>query len=599
MISRRTIILLLIAVFIPLCSLFFLRIEPSYVVIPRSFTGAALLTQPMWFDLAAAFIVILTCWQWRPQARPTLRDVMIGALFAIGLMAFPLITGLALFVYVQDWYVDFRINWMTLARYLQFLLAYGALNLLIDALKDQHQWLRRGIVLLALLSLVLIQDVFLQLPSSLAFIVSSSIGTTLGLTIIAFRPMYAHSPWQAIFAAAVVGFIACFVVVAAISDSVFTFLLPTLALAVGAFSLRSARQWPRLLTGVVFTGLALFLSLGLPAMLPRDVASIIIENERQKLVSEQVGAITVFYPEPKFRDVAIRFAHVLEAANKVSEDEFGVSPAVTSFTLLGIGAGGFHADFPNRITGVLASERQLQLYADGVYLNSPELSIHFPDPVNAILHEYSHLYGVVPYWPWIMGPEEEGWATYAATRLALRLYENYGPTLWDPPYDYARQAVAIADANLQGHSVAWSHPFEFGGFQLWYALGQRDGERTIFQKRWSFTHRDIQRAVIISDPEEARRLARAMGNVDFVEFGRHEPVPFSQVIPIEALKPLSEVIGISAQDLQGMYETRATSLVDPAIRMPIQVPFWIDPLATLLLVAVFAGVRGRLLHAAN
>ena len=590
--KRRVVMMLLFtAVVVRVFSLFFLRIEPYYVVIPRSFTGRMLLAQPLWLDLAMLIIIIAACWQWRPRENLTLSDVALGALNAIGLMAFPLATGLALFVYIQDWYFGLQVNWGTIARYLQFVLAYVALNLMMDALIGQRKWLQRGIAPLAFLTLALTQDIFIRLPSSLAVGVFFSVGVTLGLTLIAFRPLYTRSPWQAILAAAFVGLIACFIVVAAVSESVFTFLLPMSALLFGAFSIRSAKRWPRLLTAAVFIGLALFLSLGLPQLVPPDIANMLVENVHQNLITEQVGGISISYPEPRLRDIAVRLARVLDAANMISEAEFGISPHVNSLTLTGIGPGGFHGNSPHSITGALASERQLQLYLDSSYLNVPDLSIHFPDPVNAILHEYAHLYGVVPYWPWIMGPEEEGWATYAATRLSLRLYETHGPELWDPPYDYAKQARAITSANLQGHPVAWSHPHEFGGFRLWYALGERDGEDALFRNRWLVTRRDLQRAVIISDPEAARSMAAAIGETDFADLGKQNPVRFSQVLPMEALASMSEVMGISSQDVQVMYETRSARLVDPGIKIPHRVPSWIDPFATFLLLAVFIGIR--------
>ena len=171
--------------------------------------------------------------------------------------------------------------------------------------------------------------------------------------------------------------------------------------------------------------------------------------------------------------MAMCIAHVLEAANEVSRETFGVSPDIKHLTIWGIAPGGFYAEFPNSIVGNFPSEHFLQLGLNKAYLNAPERSASDADPVNMILHEYAHLYGIVPYEPWFMGSEEEGWATYAATRLSLRLYEKYGAGLWNPPYDYAQRARAITTSNLQGHPVVWSHPYEFGGFKMWHALGER------------------------------------------------------------------------------------------------------------------------------
>lgn len=292
----------------------------------------------------------------------------------------------------------------------------------------------------------------------------------------------------------------------------------------------------------------------------------------------------VYYAQPELREISVRLAHVLDAANTISQSEIGVSPQVDTLIITGIGPGGFQADFPHRITGAIISERYIELSLDEAFLNSPDLSIHFPDPVNAILHEYAHLYGVVPYYPWIMGPEEEGWATYAATRLSLRLYETYGPDLWDPPYNYAQQAIAISESNFAGHPVAWSHAHEFGGFRLWYALGERDGESLLFRKRWSLTQREANRFLIISNPQAARNMARELGQADFTTWGNRESTPFANVFAPEDWMIMGDVIGMTPSEIQSYYERMANKPVNPTVIIPANNPTWVDiGLAALLL----------------
>lgn len=583
--KKKVIFIFLLIVGARLLSLFVLRIEPYYILTPRSFTGRALLAQPGWLDMAVLTVAAIALWRsWGQWNR---RELFLGMLDALRFMLLPLLTGLALFTYVQDWHVGLQVNGVILARYVQFVLAFAALNLIMDAVGAFDKKWRYVVVSLAMLALAFTQDFFVKLPPFFVISVASSVGVTSGLLVIALRPVYVRSAWRALAAAIFAGFIVCFVEVAAISESIFTFLLPLLALMVGALTMRSAKRWLYFSAGLVVVGLSFFLSTGLPRIVPPEIAEVLAENIRPDYVSEQVGGVRVYYAQPELRDMAVRLAYVLDAANIISQSEFGVSPQVDTLIISGIGPGGFRADFPHRITGALISDRYVELSLDEAYLNSPDLSIHFPDPVNAILHEYAHLFGIVPYYPWLMGPEEEGWATYAATRLSLRLYETYGSELWDPPYNYARQAIAITEANLAGHPVAWSHAYEFGGFRLWYALGERDGESVLFRKRWSLTLREASRFSIISNPQVARRMARELGQADFARWGNSEAIPFAQVFALEDWMIMGDVIGMTPQEIQSYYERREDELVNPAVIFPPNNPIWADiGLTSLLLLGI-------------
>jgi hypothetical protein len=204
-----------------------------------------------------------------------------------------------------------------------------------------------------------------------------------------------------------------------------------------------------------------------------------------------------------------------------------------------------------------------------VALNAPEFSVDEIDPVNAILHEYAHLYGVVPYMPWVLGPEEEGWATYAATRLSLRLYEKHGAALWDPPYDYARRARAIAGSNLAGRAVLWSHPDEFGGFRLWHALATRDGEEALFRKRWELTRRDQRRFLLqTSDPAAARRVARSFGREEFESFGKAPETRFGKAVSREQFVRFGDIVGLPPDQMASRYDRRAAQVIRPAVVVP-------------------------------
>jgi hypothetical protein len=593
--KRQTWFLLLLAAAARCLSLFVLNTDPYYRLVPRSLTGGGVLVQPGWLDLAVPLVFVVILWTSKPTERLTAKSLGQGALDALWILAFPLLTGLALFLYVQRWLVTPTLNGATLLHWIQFALAFVAINMFMDSVSVNNRWARRGLALLLTGALALTQDVMFGADAALAQIVAvlSSPGVLLAITALALRRVYRQSPWRGTLAAVLVGGITCFLVVAVRSESWLTLLVPALALLIGAFAMRSASPWPRRVALGGSLAIGLLLSLLLPRLVPPEPASHLAEDSLTSAHTETAGTLTISYDDPRVRDVAVRLAHVLEAANEVSRETFGVSPEIKYLTIDGIAPGGFYAGFPNSVTGNLPSERAAKLWLDEASLNAPDRSIHDLDPVNAILHEYSHLYGTVPYMPWLMGPEEEGWATYAATRVSLRLFEKYGAGLWEPPYDYARLARAITASNLQGHPVVWSHPDEFGGFRLWYALGERDGEEALFRKRWDLTQREEQRFLLMtSNPGAARRLAGGFGETDFASFGKAEPVRFADAISLEAYLRLAEMLDIPPDQMKASYARRANLLIRPGVRVPRSAGIW-DGVVALGVLAVGIAARRR------
>ncbi|MBI3243214.1 MAG: hypothetical protein HYZ49_13070 [Chloroflexi bacterium] len=593
--SKRFWSLILLLVLARVMSVWLLKPDPAYVLIPRGLNGRGLLTQPSWFDLAIPLATIVMLQRGRFRERITVRSAMLAVGDASGLLLFPLLTGLGLFVYIYKWYVSPQVVVMNLLRWGQFVLAFLALNLMLDTLTVRNRYGRLAVGLLVTLMLGPTQEMYATIDGEWLFlVVLNSVGTTLALTALAFRPLYHQSPWRATLAAVIVGGLSCLFIVTGGSDSVLTLALPSFSFLIGALAIRSAKWWPRWAALAGTVTVALLFSLGLPRLVPPEQRTLLIESIPEPSHTEQVEGITVRYEDSRVREVTVRLARVLAAANQVSQESFGVSPQANELVIGGIEPGGFYAEFPHSIRGNLASERYIELSLDNTYLNSPDASIHFADPINAILHEYSHLYGIVPYWPWVMGSEEEGWATYGATRLARRLYERFGPGLWDPPYDYAARAEAITQSNLNGHPVAWSHPDEFGGFRLWYELGQRDGEGALFRRRWELTRRDSLRfLMIVNDPDMAQKMADELGRADFVSFGSGRPVRYAQLYDLQDLQPLGDVMGMSRAQVTTLYDRRADEIVDPTIKVPAPTPVELDLGATtaVLLLTVWLAMR--------
>jgi len=214
------------------------------------------------------------------------------------------------------------------------------------------------------------------------------------------------------------------------------------------------------------------------------------ENRKEKSkYQEDVSGILINYNDTSVHKALTQFAEILNVANQVSRDNFGISPDLKWITIYGIDKGGFNAVYPQGIGGNLWSQQYVNDILDSAFLNNPRLSCQFPDPVNAMLHEYSHLYGIFPYHKW-MSTESEGWATYSATRLSKLLFQKYGAKLWQPAYDYARIADSISEALLSGRPLVWSHPEEIGAFKMWNNYEQKAGLQNVFKNRWQYASRD-------------------------------------------------------------------------------------------------------------
>ncbi|MGP8173845.1 MAG: hypothetical protein ACLP7O_04775 [Terracidiphilus sp.] len=586
-------LLVLLVVTARLLSFFFLKADPAYLFVPRSFVGGGFQTMPALLDLAVPAMVVYCLWPGRHIGAWTIQSGRLAAWDAVSFLLFPLIAGLSLFAYLAPWQIFPHVAPITSLRWLEFILSYLAWNMLLDELAKKRLWQKIAVIPVLALSLGVLQDVFPYIQDP--FRVLLSVGVTLTWTVLALRRRYVQSPLVATAAAAIVGSVSCMMVVMAPAESMFPALLLPLTFLAGSLALRSRRWWPRwaALAGVAAVGL--FLSIGLPRFLPPEEREGLLNQEPPPLHSELIEGIRVRYDDIRVRPVAIQLAHVLAAANQVSLEAYGVSPEVNELVIRGFDSGGFQAKFPHSIDGNFLSPRYVELCLDSSYLNDPNTSIHFPDPVNAILHEYSHLYGTVPYNPWIMGgaegSEEEGWATFSATRLSRLLYDHFGPGLWTPAYNYAARAEAITQANLAGHSVYWSHDNEFGGFRLWYLLSQRDGETVIYRKRWELTRRDGSWWFQINSPEAARRVAASFRWADFVSFGSEKTVRFDQVHTWQDLQPIGELAGWNTDKIKAIYARQAADLVDPAVHVPPSRPVALDVAFSAVLLALCAAIR--------
>jgi hypothetical protein len=281
--------------------------------------------------------------------------------------------------------------------------------------------------------------------------------------------------------------IVCFFIFGAVSGSYFTFLLPFIALLLAAVSMHGKSLRPRIICLLAVSLVSILLSLVLPSLFPPESGNLLRENQKvETKYHDRVYDIQINYNDTTVRKTLIQVAKVLYAANQVSQENFGFSPDIKWIKIYGIEQGGFNAVYPQGIEGNFISQEYLKDILDSNFLNDPNLSCQFPDPINSILHEYSHLYGIFPYQKWISS-ESEGWATYSAIRLSKLIYQKYGPDLWQPSYNYAKFADSINVSLLSEHPLIWSHPEEVGAFKMWNSYELKVGLQKVYKSRRQYT----------------------------------------------------------------------------------------------------------------
>ena len=190
--KNYTWLLLFLLLLARMISFIFLHVSQAYFVVWRSYLGGAMLTQPALFDIAIPLAIILLLRPKQSWGPITARSTLLAIYDTLGLLMFPFIAGLALFVYIQQWFVFSHLSVMTLLRWIQFIAAFVALNMFLDALPIQNRWGRRGIALAAAIVLGPFQDVFPHFSGEFLFTVvpiPSSIGMVMALTALAFRPI--------------------------------------------------------------------------------------------------------------------------------------------------------------------------------------------------------------------------------------------------------------------------------------------------------------------------------------------------------------------------------------------------------------------------
>ncbi len=569
--KKKILILAGIIILLRIINIIFLNNDPLFYLSPRNFNGRGLLTMPTWLDFIIPISVILVLWRKEQKLQFDFRKIFKPLFSALLLLLTPVLIGLLLNNYVQKTLVTFEFNAAFVLKYLLFILSFIAINIFADHLRFNKKILRIIVLFFGIAAIAYTQDIFGSANSMYVLMgLINSVGLSTVFFAIGLRKYYKESPLETVIAVSLTGIFLVFFVFNVLSISYFTIFLPFIAMLFMAISLY--KSW-KIKTKIIFAStpfiLALFLNYGLPKMVSPELSKALVERKTEgNFYVEKYGNITVKYSDKDLGDMALKLAGVIDKANKISKKEFGVSPQVRELVITGIGEGGFHAEFPNRIVGKIISEKYLQNCQDSAFLNSRDLSPDFPDPVNAILHEYSHLFGVIPYHKWWPGAEEEGWATYSATRLSTLLY-NDNKNLWQPAYNFKAQAMKITQLNLSGEAVAWSHPNEFGGFNLWYNLGKNLGLKKLYNQRWHNSRHDLNGSLYyLSNPKAAKKVVTVFGKENFLKYGKYPEKTFEDIYPESVYLYLAKTTGIDADRIAGMYEFMKKRTIDASVPVP-------------------------------
>ncbi len=546
--------------------------DPLFYLSPRNFNGRGLLITPGWVDFLIPLLVIFVFWNKEKKVIFEFKKTIKPIIAAISIVLAPVITGLLLNNYVQKSFVSFELNTSLILKYLLFILSFTAINVFADNVRFQKKIINVLVLATGITAIAYTQDMFgTGNPMYILMALLNSVGLSAVLFSIGLRKYYKKYPLETVFATAIAGIFIVFFVFSGLSVSFFTILLPFISMAtVSVCWYKNWKPRTKIVVGSLPFVLVILLNYALPGLLPPELANEFVERKNEEnFIVERYEDITVKYKDPGLKEIALKLASVIHAANDISKRELGVSPEVKELVISGMGTGGFHAEFPDRIVGRIISEKYIQNCNDSSFLNNPELSPNFPDPVNAILHEYSHLFGTIPYHKWFPGSEEEGWATYSATRLSKLLYKE-NKNLWKPAYNFGEQAEKITKLNLSGKAVAWSHPNEFGGFNLWYALGKRLGLTSLYDKRWEISKHDLKNGSLfyLSNPAFAEKAVETFGKENFLKYGKFKPVKFGEIYSKKSYLYLAETSGIDTSRISKMYDFMKNRIIDPSVPLP-------------------------------
>ncbi len=208
-VQKRKYFIFVLAI-VQLIVLFWINRAPYQEILARSFNGRGVVVQPLWASLVILIGLILTLrpfiscptnhnGQWLPGIKK-------GLLF----LAFPVFSGLALYDFSVTNFFQFRFNLSLVLVFVEFLLAFIAINLMWNTPIIKNKFLRGLFFLIfgVLPFLSYSEQIFLVL----GFL--SGLSLTFFLSALAFKKEFTQHPLRGVAAQFTVGIFSIFFVVA-------------------------------------------------------------------------------------------------------------------------------------------------------------------------------------------------------------------------------------------------------------------------------------------------------------------------------------------------------------------------------------------------
>ncbi|MBO8131437.1 MAG: hypothetical protein H0Z29_07980 [Candidatus Marinimicrobia bacterium] len=579
----RHLLLSLIVLVIRIIIIILIKNDVYTEIIPASLTSRMFVTIPSVFDIAIAIFIISTLARKKEKLQT---DVIFKTIpRALSIIIFPISAGLLLFNFYDGIFFSEAFNYPNIIRFISFVLTFRVFNLILDNIDELEIKSKRLIQLIYTIGLLLPQDIvkFMPLHMNLISLLYSP-GTLILLSTFAFRKYLSEKRIRQFVFGSVLGLITIIFPFGLKSNNIIIMILPIASLWIGSIVIRTGKKY--LIAAALLS--FILISSSINFIFPSH------KTKKTDLKTLRVGDLIFRYRDERVKDIGIKFLKVIEAANRVSRETFGLSPNVNELTIYGIGHGGLHATFPRSIVGNIPSENVIKNFNDKEYLENDSANFINIDPINFILYKYSYLYGIIEYYPWMIGPEIEGWTCFSAVVLSGLIHKKYGDKLWDPPHNYALLSEKIYNRSLKGMHMLWYNSYACTGFNLYNDLAKIVGIVRLYKARWQLTERRIKPYYIKSDPKKARDFIQLFGEKYFKKYFNAGSARFSELYPKDEYIKFLSLLGVEENLASSLYERIKNKSVNISIRNPKPYQGFIDFLISLLAGSFIVSLAQRL-----
>ena len=174
--------------------------------------------------------------------------------------------------------------------------------------------------------------------------------------------------------------------------------------------------------------------------------------------------------------------------------------------------------------------------------------------------------------------------------------QKYGPTIWQPAYNYAKIADSVNASLLAGHPVIWSHPEEVGSFKMWNDYEKKKGLQNVFKDRWHYTSRD-KNSVIIKENNSAvvtDFIVTKIGKEAFDQYSNMPPKKFDELYNPDDWLILGNLINKTDFEINKVVEQKRKAEYNVFVPKPGNSNTGIEIVVTSCLLGIFALGRFRI-----